>query len=509
MSHRILLYPMVFISGASVLAVEILGTRVLGPFYGVSLFLWSALITVTLIALSVGYMLGGRWADRGTRFSRLCYLMIGAGIWLLLIPWLKHPLLDLGETFGLRFAVLIAAFVLFAPPLTLLGMISPYAIRLRAERLEEVGRTAGDLYAISTIGSVIAALLTGFVLIPSIGVARLILLIGLLLLFSGAVGLLTQRGAAGKTMLMLALALLAGTLAVWRQVGVNSDPDSGLLTVRQSAYAEIRVLDRDGYRYLFLDGGTHTIADTRTWGSLFPYVALVNLTRDFFPAPGEMLLVGLGGGTLMKNFARNGWAVEAVEIDPVVTEVARTYFGLTPQEGPVYHTDGRQFLNSREKRYDLIVMDAFGSSSIPFHLVTQEAFELLAARLKPNGVLAMNIETNGWHSLLVRSLGATLGSVFSEVLALPGYARDESRGNLVLLAAQHPLMPVEKENVPLDYFGQEGYWREFAWENRFAPETGNAPVLSDDLNPVELWAERINLRARKELHQYFDQGKSW
>jgi hypothetical protein len=136
------LYVIVFISGASVLAVEILGTRILGPFYGVSLFLWSALITVTLIALSIGYTIGGRWADKGAKLSRLCYLMIGAGIWLLLIPWFKQPLLFLAEPLGLRFAVLAAAFVLFAPPLTLLGMVSPYAIRVRALSLDEVGKTA-------------------------------------------------------------------------------------------------------------------------------------------------------------------------------------------------------------------------------------------------------------------------------------------------------------------------------------------------------------------------------
>jgi MFS family permease len=166
------LYVVVFISGAAVLAIEILGTRILGPFYGVSLFLWSALITVTLIALSAGYAVGGRWADKGPKFARLLYLLVGAGIWILAIPILKHPVLVIAEPFGLRIAVLVAAFILFVPPLTLLGMVSPYAIRVRASSLDEVGRTAGDLYAISTVGSVVSALLTGFILIPNIGVSR-------------------------------------------------------------------------------------------------------------------------------------------------------------------------------------------------------------------------------------------------------------------------------------------------------------------------------------------------
>jgi hypothetical protein len=174
MKHKYL-YLTVSVSGASVLAVEILGTRILGPFYGVSLFLWSALITVTLAALSAGYVLGGRWADKGATYARLSSLLAGAGAWLLLVPWIRSPLLSIAEPFGLRLAALVAALVLFFVPLMLLGMVSPYAIKLRASSLEEIGRSAGNLYAISTAASVAAALVTGFFLIPNVGVYRLTL----------------------------------------------------------------------------------------------------------------------------------------------------------------------------------------------------------------------------------------------------------------------------------------------------------------------------------------------
>ena len=164
---------MVFISGAAVLAIEILGTRILGPFYGVSLYLWSALISVTLIALSVGYAVGGWWADRGASRINLYYIVAGAGIWTLVIPWIRGAVLTVAEPFGLRFAVLVAAFVLFFAPLALLGMVSPYAIKLKARDVSIVGRSAGNIYAVSTVGSVAAALLTGFFLIPNVGVGRL------------------------------------------------------------------------------------------------------------------------------------------------------------------------------------------------------------------------------------------------------------------------------------------------------------------------------------------------
>ncbi|MBI3195873.1 MAG: fused MFS/spermidine synthase, partial [Ignavibacteriae bacterium] len=155
---KFFLYWLVSVVGAVVLALEILGTRVLGPFYGVSIFLWSALISVTLAALSLGYMLGGKMADKHASIGRLSTLLLISGIWVLLIPWIRHPFLTLAEPLGLRTAVLVAAFILFFPPLMLLGMVNPFAIKLKATSLETIGKTAGNLNAISTLASVISAL---------------------------------------------------------------------------------------------------------------------------------------------------------------------------------------------------------------------------------------------------------------------------------------------------------------------------------------------------------------
>src|SRR5262245_6764672 len=193
MRPHLFLYVIVSISGASVLAIEILGTRMLGPYYGVSLYLWSALITVTLAALSVGYALGGRWADKGPSFSRLAIMLGGAGLWFLICPLLREPLLHRLDPLGLRAGVLVAATLFFFVPLLLLGMVGPYAIRLRATSLGEVGKTAGDIYAISTVASVVAALLTGFVLIPHVGVSRLVLWVGVLLLAGAILALIAGR----------------------------------------------------------------------------------------------------------------------------------------------------------------------------------------------------------------------------------------------------------------------------------------------------------------------------
>ena len=505
------LYLVVFVGGAAVLAIEILGTRILGPFYGVSLFLWSALITVTLVALSAGYAIGGRWADRGASPSRLYYLLLAAGLWTLVIPWLRDPILVVAEPFGLRFAVLVAAFILFAPPLTLLGMVSPYAIRVRASSLSVVGTTAGDLYAISTVGSVVAALLTGFVLIPSVGVGRLTLMTGALLLVTGLAGLALGLSSRKRQLAALSVVPLA-PIALWGLPSDGPDPGHGLLAVEQSPYAEIRVLDTPDKRtrFLVIDGGTHTIVNPATGESLFPYVALMGLARCIAEGPGRMLLIGAGGGSVIKDFAAEGWGVDAVEIDPVVVKMAREHFGLADSEARVFVMDGRQFLISHDDRYDIIAMDAFGSSSIPFHLVTQEVFGLIASRLKPGGLLAINLESNGWDGPVVKAIAATLKPHFGEVLALPSERSRKDLGNVVLFASNSPLeLRPDPEGKPNGRFDCEAYyWNRNAnlgWNRRFLPDTVGVPVLTDDLNPVDLWSEGTNLVARKDLHSYFSE----
>lgn len=497
---------LVFVSGAAVLAVELLGTRVLGPFYGVSLFLWSALITVTLLALSVGYAIGGRLADRGPTLARLCLVLVGAGGWVLALPWLRDPVLSISEPLGLRVAVLVASLLLFAPPLTLLGMVAPYAIRLRATSLDEVGRTAGNLYALSTVGSVLAALLTGFVLIPYVGVGKLLFGVGALLVLLGLVGLLAARRAAVGVGATLALAPVAffGLGAA----DARPDPARGLLSIEHSPYAEIRVVERDGTRYMLIDGGTHTIVDASTFESVFSYVHVVDLLNHVIAEPGRLLLVGLGGGSVAKLFSRQGWEVQAVEIDPVVTRVARRDFALSEAEARVHHADGRGFLESHEQSYDAIVLDAFGSSSIPFHLVTREAFALVAERLAPDGVLAINVECIGWDDVLVRSLAATLREEFAHVLALPIAEPPDQLGNLILLASQREFGLATEIPATPDRFSTV-YDKNHAWDNRFEPEAQGAPVLTDDLNPVDIWSDRINLAARRDLHGRFGGGLGW
>ena len=491
----------VVVGGASVLALEILGTRLLGPAFGVGLYLWSALIGVTLAALAIGYALGGRWADRGPSLTRFGLLLLAAGLWSAFIPWLRSPVLALVEGFGLRAAVLVAGTVLFFPPLVLMGMVSPYAIRLKAGSLQEVGRTAGNLYALSTCASVVAAIATGFWLIPAMGVGRLVFLTGVLLMLTGALGLVVGRRprAAPVAALVLLACLVASDRAAPRDV---PDPARGLVALAQSAYAELRVIDFQDQRFMLIDGAPHSVVDIATGASTFPYVDVLELTKRFYDKPGSMLLVGLGAGSVVKVFNRDGWQVRTVEIDPVVTRLARAHFGYVDADGPVFHEDGRRFLVDHQEMYDLVIMDAFGSSAVPFHLVTTEAFALAKSRLRPGGLLAMNIEAVGWDDILIRSLAVTVGEHFAHVKILPIVEPPSELGNVILLAADRPLELPEDLERPLDRWSP-AYNQVHAWDNAFTVAAGKGQVLTDEHNPVAVWSDRINVAARDKINEWF------
>ena len=495
--RRAPLFAVVSLSGASVLVLEILGTRVLGPFYGVSLFLWSALISVTLAALAAGYALGGRWALRSPSAPRLSLLLFGAGLWVLAIPWLRGPVVHLALGWGLRPGVLVTATLLFFVPLALLGMVGPYAIRLATHSVDEVGRVSGDLFAVSTLASVAAAVATGFVLIPSLGVNRLLELVAVVLFAAAAIARAATSGVRGALLPAVGAAVaLTGLLHRERLA-------PGVLAKVESPYAELRVVDAKGLRYLLVDGAPHTVLNAQSGAPRQAYVYAAEIAADLSPERGRLLLLGLGGGGAAELFARRGWQVDAVELDPVVPGLAAGFFGLKPHHAHVIVAEGRQFLERSRDRYDVIFFDAFGSASIPFHLVTRECFAQAKARLAPDGIFLINVETVGWQDPLVHALFATLRHDFRTVLALPTAEPPDQLGNVVLMAADRDLdIAPERLGDPVGTLSDEDEHfrvlsRHHAWENRYRPDRGR--VLTDDWNPIDLRAEQINLEARRQM----------
>ena len=185
-----------------------------------------------------------------------------------------------------------------------------------------------------------------------------------------------------------------------------------------------------------------------------------------------------------------------------MTRLAHEYFGLGPNEARIMHADGRRFLVDHDDIYDLVIMDAFGSSAVPFHLVTVEAFSLIKSRLASDGLLAMNVEAVGWDDILVRSLAVTVGRCFAHVKVLPVIEPPSALGNVILLASDRPLELLEELPMPEDSWTAD-YNRVHAWDNSFEVAADRGRVLTDDHKPVAIWSNRINLAARDHLHQYF------
>ena len=309
----------------------------------------------------------------------------------------------------------------------------------------------------------------------------------------------------------LCLSILVGGVVVLAAVAVlivtrhtrTPYPVQELVFKGESPYGEIRVVDDGGLRYLLVDGAIRAAVDTSLGAEYAtPNVNVIDVARNFHDGPGKLLLVGLGAGSVAKHYQRAGWEVDAVEIDPLMVSVARRFFGFDSTGVRVSRMDAKEFLAAATDTYDVIVVDAFGSSSIPFDLLTREAFGLIASRLGAKGALVVDVRAVGWHDAIVSSLGATLATAFPKVLALPIAEPPDQLGNLILLALKDPFEIPGDLPLPFDRFTAE-YDRFHAWENRFAPDTKGAPVFTDGRNPLGRMLKAVNVRERKQVRETF------
>lgn len=432
--------------GALIMVIEVLGSRVLGPFYGVSLFVWTALITVTLVALAGGYAAGGILSDRKSSPDYLYGIILLSGVMVMLIPLLKGAVLKLCVPLGLRAGSLASALLLFGPPLFLLGCVSPYLVRIAAREMANIGRTVGVFYAVSTLGSFLGTLLTGFVLIAYLGVNRIFFLAGILLITLPAVYFLVFR----KKLLALAPLLLFFPLAFAPSGGMISRtlPDGTRVDKvfeKDSFYGNLKVVD---YRYgtthtreLMIDGLVQNGIDMNNGLSVYEYTYLMqHIPRALNPDGGTCLVIGLGAGVVPRWYEQQGVTVDVVDIDPAVPEIAREYFGFRVS-GDVIISDARYFLANTEKRYDYIILDVFNGDTTPGHVLSVEALHLLEARLAPGGVLAVNLAGSlERENFMTASVVKTLRAVFQTVQVYPAFIPEagEGCGNLAIVAYHSP-----------------------------------------------------------------------
>jgi spermidine synthase len=513
----------VFVSGGVLLGVEIAASRVLAPWFGNSLYVWGALIGVVLSGLSLGYWLGGALADRLPSLGLLLVALASGAVLVLAVPVTDDTVLEAITSWdpGPRLNPLLSAAILFGPLSVVLGTVTPIAVRIHTRSLDTVGRTAGRLFAISTLGSIAGVFATAFVLVPELGTNELLAL-GAAALYA-AVAVLAA-GSGRVVVAGAAVLAVAGTVAAARELAPDQ---SGRLTAAQSqnyspvirlrgeaagsgvdysvegykvrfrketAYHSLAVVEDDRDRLLRFDSSFQSgMRIGQPFATVFEYTDYFHLALAYDEDARDLLFVGLGGGSAQKRLWRDfpQLRIQVAELDPVVVEVAYRWFALPRDPRLAVATqDGRRYLASHRGRWDVIALDAYFSDAIPFHLTTREFLELVRSRLEPDGVVVANVigAIRGPNSKLFRSFIRTYRSVFSTVLVHPVGAEPDSLQNLIVVAGN--FAPPSKETLLTR-------WREA--RPRTAPkldgairsrydrriETTDVPLLTDDYAPTD------------------------
>ncbi len=480
---RFPLAVVVFTCGAVVMMFELLGSRILAPYSGTSLYVWTNIIGVILGSLSLGYWLGGRLADRYPRPRGLFFIILAAAALVMLVNFIKSPFRAglQSRVEDPRWASLWSSLVLFAPTGVLLGMVSPYAVRLALDSADHSGRTVGTLYALSTAGSIAGTFLAGFVLIPAQGTTGLLTILALCLAAAALVVLLAAREPkAGNPALFAAGAalFLLPPLIKSDSTVVESEYNSIRIydIVEAETLRDMRVLELNNYQNsgMYLDNGDPA----------YDYLQFFRLPEHFVPGFNKALLVGAGAYSFPKYYlARYPQArLDVVEIDPKLTALARQHFALADNPRMrLFHEDGRTYLNRCREKYDAIYFDVFRSMySVPDHLTTLESARQASRCLTENGVAVYNLlgAVDGQSSRFIRAEITTLKQVFPHVyvfLVQDGRDRQTAQ-NIICVAGRHALPSLTNPDPALDRMLGSSLIRDDL--------SFNAPVFTDDYFPA-------------------------
>ena len=500
LSRRLLL-PLVFVSGMASLGVEFGAARLLAPYFGTSLYVWGVLIGLILIYLSAGYVIGGRLADRYPREEVLFQITAWAGLWIGIIPLVSYPILLASQqgfkelSVGLVLGTLLAVVLLFAAPVILLGCVSPFAIRLLLRDVETGGNTAGRVYALSTAGSILGTFLPVFWFIPTYGTRPTLEGFGLALVGISALGLWPWPRR------RFYAAFAAAVLIAWIFLpsGIKPPQVGRLIYEKESAYGYIQVVQEGTRTELILNEGQaiHSIYDTQNLltGGPWDYMVVAGAFRPAQPvevAPKDVAILGLAGGTSARQFTAAygaGVRITGVEIDPDILDVAKTYFHLDePNVHPVV-ADARYWLDTQAGKYDVVVMDAYCQTYIPFHLSTREFFSEVRSHLRPGGVAVVNAGRTAKDYRLVDAIASTMAAVYPSVFLVDV---PEFNNTLVYGATEPVTLADVEHNLSLV---TEPVAHDVALsvlnEGRLRVSPYHGQVFTDDLAPVERLIDEI------------------
>lgn len=493
-----LLSLVVFISGFSVMSIEITGSRILAPFIGTSIIAWTSLIGVVLASLSLGYYLGGKVADKHPKREILGGIIGTASLYLFIVGIFNIWILTLlrENIVDLVTLSIISSLFLFGLPSVFLGMVTPFAMKLSLKSINKTGRVSGNLFAISTTGSILGTFLTGLYLIPVLGSSKLILLSSLLLSLSAFLMLLDTKIVPKIKLFSFFLLVIIGMFFVGYEppgIGIY-DKDSKYNRIivdiidHPMFYKPVLALINGRYQDRFVFQSGMFLHDEEEL--VAEYAKYFRLINHFLNDPKEVLLIGGGGYSYPRDFLRTNLQskIDVVEIDPAITEVSKKYFNLRDDSRlTIYHEDGRLFFNNNEKQYDAILLDAYSSdSSAPFYLTTKEAIFEMSDSLAEEGLIIANIisAVDGKEGKFFRAEYNTFKEVFPQVYFFPLKEDLSKTQNIILVAS--------KSENPLSFESTNEEYSKYLSKVFSGDLLSDALILTDDYAPVEYYLyERI------------------
>lgn len=417
-------YLLAFLEGVGVLTAEVLGAKMLAPFFGASLFIWTTVIGMTLLCLTVGYYLGSRMARDDVDENRLFLLFGSAAFFLGMMPLTTNLLFGLFANWNLFVAIGASTLFLLGPPLVALGATTPIMIQRMTHSVSESGKIAGNVYAISTIGGILTTFSMGFIVIPGFGISVPVVIVAVALVLLANFLLKPDKA-------LIRWGLSASLLLPVLLVVLRTDPSTGAIkTIYESEgmLGQIKVVDvqEPGKDYksrkLLLNGipQTNVIKGDYEARSLFHYVHMLSTLSSMKPPGSNVLLCGLGGGSLVAEFEKLGFQTDVVDIDPRLMELGNRYFYLDETGLNFFIDDARHYIANTETRYDLVVMDLLFAETQPDHLYSRETFALIKEKLAPDGLLLVNFQGyfNGKKGRGARAIFATLRDAGYEVHAV-------------------------------------------------------------------------------------------
>lgn len=390
---KILIFILAFIEGGAVMCVELCSAKILAPFFGTSIYIWAAVLGITLTALMSGYYLGGYLSAKNKKTAIVFWTMLFAGCLVTLTPAISGFILPVTINLNLLAGAVISLMCFLFLPLLLFGATSPLIINLLTNEAKDSGKSSGTVYAISTLGGIVTTFTVGFYTLPQYGITATLYVYGTLVMLISLVLFLVTRTFNYSTGILVLIAFMSLNFS-------NRFNTKEVIYRSEGILGEIKVVDRNlynnkentykAYRELMVNNISQTIMDKQNPDkSYWDYVDVLTYNLNSYANGKNTLLLGLGGGTLYKQLEKNDLNVDVVEIDGRIEKIAKKYFNINDNINVVID-DARHYINTTYKKYDIIIYDLYHSETQPIHLLTKEAFAEIKNRLNENGILIIN-----------------------------------------------------------------------------------------------------------------------